>query len=34
MAKGQQQDNPHDAWAKTDALILPYLAGGKEPDLD
>lgn len=26
-------DNPHDAWAKADTAMLPYLAGGKEPDL-
>lgn len=32
--KVSNNDNPYDTWAKTDALILPYLAGGKEPDLD
>ena len=26
-------DNPHDAWAKADTAMLPYLAGRKEPDL-
>ena len=27
-------ENSHDAWAKANEVILPYLAGGKEPDLD
>ena len=31
--KVSNNDNPYDTWSKTDALILPYLAGGKEPDL-
>lgn len=26
-------ENSHDAWAKANEVILPYLAGGREPDL-
>lgn len=31
--KVADNENPHNSWVKADKVILPYLAGGKEPNL-